>query len=216
MSYVGGTIENYGAGDSITTINVVVPAASLDNDLICVALMQQSGSSNITAPAGFTRVAQQVNVAGLQWTELWTLDDDGTYAGDTLTFTGAVAGRLGIMCFVLRDSDNVGVVVEQSAGTNHNSSGTEPFSTVTSAGLGRIAMAISSCSVAGTGTITYSTPTGYTQMSRASVGDTPTHERNRLSISRIATDIGALSGRSTIHSAATHDAATIHVLFKPV
>lgn len=217
LSFVGATTpENFGAGDSITTIDVVVPATSEEFDLIAVALMQQAGSSDVTAPAGFTRVGQQVNVGGNQWTELWTIDDDGTMAGDTLTFTTTTPGRLGAMCFVLRDSDAVGVVVEQVAGTNYNSAaGVEPFASVTSAGLGRLAVAISSCTTAGTGSTTYSTPSGYTQMSRPTAGDTPTHERNRLSVSRIATNAATLSGRSTTHSGATHDAATLHVLFRP-
>lgn len=216
LTFVDATAENYGAGDSITTIDVVVPAGSVENNLIAVVLMQQAGSSDVTAPAGFTRIAQQNTVSGNQWTEIWTATDDGTMAGTTLTFTTTVAGRLGIICLVIDDSDAVGAVVEQTAGTSYNTAaGIEPFPTVTSGGLGRVVVAVSTCEEAGTGTTTFSTPTGYTILTRPSAGDTPTHERNRMMVAYRLTDAATFAGLTTTHSGGAHDAATLHVVFEP-
>lgn len=216
LQYVDSTPETWGGADSVSVVTTSVPVSAVENDLICAVVYQESGSANVTAPAGFTQVAQSVNVGGDLWVELWTATDDGTMAGDSIDFNLSSTARAGVFVFVLRDSNGVGVVVENTATTNTNAgTGVEPLGTVASAGLGRFAIGISGCTDAAPDPTTYTPPSGYTLMTRASAPTSPTYEANRLAVSRLFTDIATLSGRSHTHSGSVHDAATIHVVFRP-
>lgn len=218
VSVVDTAGETYGGATNVDEIELTVPASSEENDLVVVVLTQQSGSSDITAPAGFSLIAQQANVAGNQWTEVWTADDDGTLGGTLLTFTATTPSPMAMMVLVLRDSDGVGVTTEDTASTNYNAgAGAEPFSSITSTGIGRLALAVSGClHASAVGATTYSTPTGYTIHTEPTVPDTPAYDRNRLMVATRVTAVETVSGRTTTHSGATHDAGTVHILFRPL
>lgn len=221
VDLVANTTESYGSGSSITTISQTVPAACDTNDLVVVTLMHQAGAGGITAPAGFTREVQIAHAgASGQFSEIWVKKDTlGDMASTSIQFTGAVAGPMGMMTLVLRDGVGVGVEVDDNNATTFttpNDPGVEPFSSVTSTGIGRVALAFASCSEANaSGDTTYTAPIGFTLLSRATVGDSPAHERNRMMVAWRKLNAGSLTGRTTEHGGVgTHDAGTIMTLFR--
>jgi len=216
LQFVDFTPETWGGADSVSVVTTSIPVSAVENDLIVAVVYQESGSANVTGPAGFTQIAQASNVGVDLWAEVWTATDDGTMGGDSIDFNLSSAARAGVFVFVLRDSNGVGVAAEATSTTNYNGgAGVEPFASVTSGGLGRIAVAISCCNEIAVGTTTYTPPSGYTLMTRASASDSPTYDGNRMHVARLFTDAATLSGRTCTHSGTTHDAATIHVVFDP-
>jgi hypothetical protein len=210
VSVLAVSPENYGAGSSITTISVDVPLESELGDGIFVGLMQQAGASDVTAPAGMTRVAQVKSPGVDHWTEIWQIDDDGTYAGTTLTFTTTVAGRLGIVCAVLR-SDTGDMAIEDTD-TTSGSTSTEAIPTSTTTDDDRLLLVFVSCFYANTSpTVTsYAAPTGWTRYTAQNEVD------NRMCLTAVKIDAATVSGRSCTHGGSTHAYGSIALAIGPV
>lgn len=132
-----------------------VPATSQEDDLIVVFLFHRSGAENITAPAGFTRIAQAYVDDGTfeQWSEVWTRDDDGTYAGDPLTFEATTLDRMGMMVAIIRNAEGgtVDVDVVDDSGeytATFTNPGQEPFPDVVVTEAYRLGVFFVSCAYA--------------------------------------------------------------------
>jgi hypothetical protein len=99
---------------SADTISRDVPLTSALDDLVVVFLYHRGGASDITAPAGFTRIAQAFVDDGTieQYSEVWTKTDDGTMAGTTLTFDGVPTDRMGMMIGIVRNAEGGTVDVD--------------------------------------------------------------------------------------------------------
>lgn len=206
--------------ESSDEIEIDVPSSSEEDDLILCFLSQESGASDITGPAGFTRIAQSVVDDGSveMWSEIWAMTDDGTMAEETLVFEAVFSGPLSLFIAVIRNTEGGTVSVDDSEVDDYFTSvlsiASEPFGSVTSSGNFRMAVAYDACAYFDLDEpTTFQAPAGFTLRTPGNVAGNRVMVASRTDVNNAQT----LSGLSAIHGEIdelNHAAATIMLLLQ--
>ncbi len=213
--------QTYGGADSVTSITVLLPAATALGDLILVF----TGSSYAPAtPAGYTRVANRdsprtQSATGMGYSCVFSKVADATDAGKSLVITQPTSGRFAGVAVIVRSSTGAGAVVVSTNATGNGASATDvphPLPSVIADAPGCMALATFSCALAASGVNTLNYPAGWVPVTAVSSPATPTYTllRHWVISRRMRQGDDTSSFSPCTHSASTHDWSSVAVLLK--
>lgn len=219
---VAYSAQTYGGADSVTSITVLLPAATAAGDLILVF----TGSSYAPAtPAGYTRVANRdsprtQSATGMGYSCVFSKVADATDSGKSLVVTQPTSGRFAGVAVIVRSSTGVGSVAVSSNATGNGASASDmphPLPSVVADVPGCMALATFSCALAATGSVNnLNYPAGWIPVTPTSSPGSPTYSllRHWLISRRMRLGDDSATFAPCTHSASSHDWSSVAVLLK--
>ncbi|WP_219209441.1 hypothetical protein [Variovorax boronicumulans] len=137
-----------------TTVAPKVPLGALDGDLLVAVIMRRSAAA-FDPPSGWTLVsnAGPASASGVtQYTHVYTKAATGVEGGGAVTFTQAASGRIIGQIIAIAGSTGTPAAESQSTASLDSSTiNSIAFPSISSAGNGRLAMAVGSLTLAASG-----------------------------------------------------------------